>query len=183
MKNDNIIISERPRSFWQIPLASLFFTAAIGLLVFTLYKMHWRDNELINFGHTLSDVFYLVAIGVTFCFQKSVYVDLKNSKFRSTFEIGPIKIGQWKTITDYEYVSVFHQPLKNGGKTFEVNLWYDKNKHWELYRKNSSVDAFLIAHDLSEQLKIDLLDATIPNDYKWIDKHATKKFGKIIYKD
>ena len=32
-----------------------------------------------------------------------------------------------------------------------------------------------IAYNLSEELDIDLLDATIKNDYKWIDKEKLKQ--------
>jgi hypothetical protein len=179
----SIIVSERHRPLWQRVIASLFFTAAIMYFVYILLYAHWSDDNLINIGHHIKSVIYLFAFGVAFSFQKSVYIDLKNSKFRSTFEIGPIKLGEWKTIITYEYVSIFHEPLTDGNKIFEVNLWYDRNKHWELYEKYNFEDAFAIGYEISELLKIDLLDATTPNNYKWIDKATSKKTGKIEYLD
>ncbi len=179
--NNHIIISESKRPYWQIPLASLFLTAGIGFLLYSLYKMHWNDDNLKPLGHNIESVISLIAIGVGLCYHKSVYIDTEKSKFRSTFEIGPIKLGQWKTISNYEYVSLFHQPLEDGNKIFEVNLWYDRNKHWELYEEFNYKDAFKIAFELSELLNIDLLDATVKNNFKWIDKKASKETSKIVY--
>ena len=175
MKNSNIIVSERNRPFWQIVIASLFFAFAFVLLGFSLYNADWKDGSLKDLRHNLKSVICLVGFGIGFSFQKSVYIDIDKSKFRSTFEIGPIKLGQWKTINNYEYVSVFNQPQVDGNNVFEVNLWYDKNKHWELYEKYDFEEAFLIGYKISEQLNIDLLDATIPNDYKWVDKVELKQ--------
>ena len=169
------------RPLWQRLIAALFFTAAIAFLAYALYNANWTNDNAINIGHDIKSFIYLVAFGVAFSFHQSVYIDLEKSKFRSTIEIGPIKLGQWKTISNYEYVSIFHQPLENGEKIFEVNLWYDRNKHWELYTKHDFNEAFLVAFDLSELLQIDILDATVPNDYKWINKDASIKEKKMIY--
>ena len=178
---ENIIVSENQRPLWQRILASLFFTAAIVLLVYILYNANWADKNLRHIGYNFNTVVYLTVLGIAFSFHKSVYIDIKKSKFRATFEIGPIKLGQWKTINNYEYVSIFHQPLANGEKVYEVNLWYDRNQHWELYKKYDFKEAFLIGYEISELLQINILDATIPNDYRWIDKKASKEAGKMIY--
>lgn len=174
MDNPHMIVSENNRPFWQMPIASLFFTAAIAVLLWILFHMEWSNWGLLRNTYLLKITMYLLALGTAFCFQKSVYIDLKNSRFRSTFEIGPLKLGQWKTITNFEYVSVFQQPLKDGSTIFEVNLWYDTNKHWELYEKKNPKEAFKIGYEISEILDIRLLDATVPNDFKWIDKKAFK---------
>ena len=179
--SNTVIISESKRPYWQIPLASLFLTAGIGFLLYSLYKIHWNGPDLSPLRHNMESVLYLISIGICLCYQKSVYIDIEKSKFRSTFEIGPIKLGQWKTVSNYEYVSLFHQPLDDGNRIFEVNLWYNKNKHWELYEKYDYKDAFKVAFELSELLNIGLLDATVSNDYKWIDKKASKETGKIVY--
>ncbi|MDO5971553.1 hypothetical protein Q4Q35_17250 [Flavivirga aquimarina] len=181
--NKHMIVSEKQRPLWQRIVASLFFTAAIGFLAYTLYTAHWNDDNLINIGHDIKGVIYLIGFGIAFSFHQSVYIDIKKSKFRQTYEIGPIKLGQWKTINNYEYVSIFHQPLEDGDKIFEVNLWYDRNKHWELYEKYDYKAAFLIGYELSELLQIDILDATVPNNYKWIDKKTSKETGKMVYLD
>lgn len=179
MSKNPFIVSERNRPFWQIPIAALFFTASSGCVILAVYQMFSETSNGYTIGHLIEYAIYLFGLGTAFCFQKSVYIDIENSRFRSTFEIGPIKLGQWKTINNYEYVSVFQQPLKDGETIFEVNLWYDTNKHWELYEKDNPKDAFMMGYEISELLNIDLLDATIPNDHKWIDKNIFKKTHQI----
>ena len=57
------------------------------------------------------------------------------------------------------------------------------NKHWDLYEEFNYPDAFKIAFELSELLNIDLLDATMPNNFRMIDKNASKEAGKVVYID
>lgn len=180
---ESIIVSEKMRPLWQRLLASLFFTAAISFLAYGLYKANWTDDNIIGIGHHIKSCIYLMGFGIALSFHQSVYINLKESKFRATIEIGPIKLGQWKTIHKYEYVSIFHQPLTDGEKIFEVNLWYDKNKHWQLYEKHDYKEAFTIGFEISDLLNINLLDATIPNDYKWIDKKTSKEKGEMVFLD
>ena len=175
MVKEHIIISERKRPFWQVFVASFIFTIAFALLIWVIYKTFLRPEVYLATLRLSKTVLYLFVFGTFFCFRNSVYIDLKQSRFRPTFEIGPIKLGQWKTITNYEYVSVFRQPLVNGAVIFEVNLWYDKNKHWELYEKNNAREAFNIGYEISENLQIELLDATVPNEYKFIDKKLLRQ--------
>jgi len=170
-----IIISERNRPFWQIAVAALFLTATFTILCAFILQF-FIYNEIIN--HIAKYIYYslyLLPFGLNFCTQKRVHIDIKNSRFRPTIEIGNFKFGKWKTIKNYEYVSVFYNPSKHESEQFEVNLWYDNNKHFELYARHNFEDAMHLAYTLSEELKIDLLDATIKNKYEWIDKEALKQ--------
>lgn len=168
------IISESPRPIWQIPIAALFFTITTLLILLALYQIEFTEKGLIIFLHRIKPCIFFVSIGIGFTLTKSIHIDIENSKFRPTYNIGPLKIGSWQTIKNYEYVSVFHQPTVGGDYIFEVNLWYDNNKHFELYEEDNYKEAFLIGYELSEQLNIDLLDATEPNNFKWVDKDEWK---------
>lgn len=170
----NIIISESDRPIWQIPVAALFFTLAAVVIMLSFYNMEFSENGAKLTLESLFFAFTLITTGAGFCFKRSIHVDIKNSRFKSTLGIGFIKFGHWQTIKNYQYVSVFHQPTVDGSYIFEVNIWYDNNKHIELYFVDSYQEAFLIGYKLSEELNIDLLDATVPNDFKWIDKDAWK---------
>ena len=170
----NIIISESDRPIWQIPIAALFFSVATIIILIALYKIEFTEKGLILFLNRIKPSILFVAIGIGFTLTKSIHIDIENSKFRPTYNIGPLKFGQWQKIENYEYVSVFQQPLQYGGYIFEVNLWYDKNKHFELYEEHDYKEAFIIGYELSEQLNIDLLDSTEPNNFKWIDKDEWK---------
>ena len=169
-----IIISESDRPFWQVPVAALLFTAAVALTVKLIYEAQLNNEHVRSMIEGFESVAFLTAFGIGFCSRKRIYVDLEHSRFKPTIEVGPLKFGKWTTIMDYEYVSVFHQPLKSGNYIYEVNLWYDKNKHFKLYEQDDYKEAFLMGFDLSEELDIDLLDATVPNDFKWIDKDEWK---------
>ena len=98
--------------------------------------------------------------------------------FRPTLEVGPLRLGKWKHIKSPKYISVFNS--KTG---YEINLWHHKNNHLELYKRANYKDALRMAFEISENLNIELLDATRPNNSRWIDKAATKKAKTIIYKD
>ena len=169
-----IIISESNRPIWQIPVAALLFTAAVALTLKLFYEAQLTNEHVRSMIGGFESVVFLVGVGIAFCSRKRIHVDIENSRFKPTIEIGPVKIGKWKTIMNYEYISVFHQPLGDGDYIYEVNLWYDKNKHFKLYEQNNYKEAFVIGYELSEELDIDLLDATVPNDFKWIDKDEWK---------
>jgi len=183
MKKEPIIISESPRPFWQLPIAALIFTTVIYMVGKDLYYFDWSNNYFRYISSEMQIIPFFIAAGVALCSRKKIYIDIENSKFKPTIEVGPIKIGKWKTINNYEYVSVFHQLLDDESYTFEVNLWYDNNKHFELYSENSFEEALIVGYNLSEELNIDLLDATIPNDFKWIDKEELKRNFALKEKD
>lgn len=183
MKNEDIIvIEESNRPIWQIPIAAICFTAAFGILVSFILFVFFKINYFEAYAKNITIGLYLVLIGVFFSLRKQIYIDIKNSKFRATKEVGAIKIGRWITIKNYEYVSVFTQPMSDGGLTFSVKLWCNNNRHFTLYTENDFELAMEMAYDLSEKLNIDLLDATIPNDYKWIDKENLKQTTSKIKK-
>ena len=175
MKEEKIFIAGGRRPLWQVIIAAALFTIGIIILIGFSYQGYLRNKLFEGVGHGLEMLIYSWGAAIGFTFTKGIYVDVQNSKFKNTFEIGPLKFGEWKEIPSPEYVSVFQQPMVDGNYRFEVNLWYDTNKHWQLYETEDYRDAFLVGFDLSEQLDIDLLDATTPNDYKWVDKEQWRE--------
>mgnify|MGYP000353802373 CR=1 FL=1 len=131
------------------------------------------EKFLINLGH--------LVIGVSRNGKSEYNFDISNfANFKQITEVPDIIINSASILPANNKDSFEANYLK---KIFEVNLWYDRNKHWELYEKYNFEDAFKIAFELSELLNIDLLDATVPNNFKWIDKKASKETGKIVYSD
>ncbi|WP_290700776.1 hypothetical protein [Lacinutrix sp.] len=176
MDKKHIIVSETPRPFWQLIIAALFLTFAVFVITLFIYRFNLDNKYLRSLARNgLPIIGFLIAGGLSFCTQKRIYIDLENSKFKPSLEVGFVKIGKWKTINNYEYVSIFFDPSKSETEMFEVNLWYDRNKHFELYTRNNFEDAVSVGFDISKALNIDLLDATIPNDFKWIDKDELKQ--------
>ena len=64
-----------------------------------------------------------------------------------------------------------------------LNIFYERNKKITIYKTKSIKDAFDVASHIADALAIDLLDATVKNDYKWVDKDALREKGEIIYTD
>ena len=92
--NREIIVSESNRPFWQIIVASLFFTLATVILLLTLYSFIF-SNELLSVSlGNLHTIVIFISLGIGFSVQKRIYVDIANSKFKPSYEIGPIKIGK-----------------------------------------------------------------------------------------
>lgn len=174
MEEENAIIADTGRPLWKSIVAALCFT--LSFYVFWLYFS--SSPEVSNVEEhrdfiEMGSFFLVVAIGL--CYRKGIQIRPKSKEFKATFRIGPLILGQWKKIPKPEYVSVFQQASSQGSSIFIVNLWYDKNKHWELYTNTDYEEAFLMGFDLSEQLDIELLNATTPNDYKWIDKEKWRE--------
>ena len=155
-------------------VAALLFTTAIAVFVKCFVISDLSNFTSKNFIGIFNIIGFLVITGIGFCSVKKVYIDLEHSRFKPAIEVLGIKIGRWRTIHSYEYISVFFQHLSDGGYTYEVNLWYDRNKHMELYKSEDVKEAFDFAFNVSEQLKVDLLDATL-KESKWVDKVTLRK--------
>lgn len=170
-----IIVSERNKPFWQLPAAALCFTIAFALICAFILQFFMYHKYIELLSKELFYCFYLIPIGIGLSTQRRIHIDIKNSRFRPTREIGNLKFGTWKTIKNYEYVSVFQQLLTNGSTSFKVNIWYNTNKHFTLYERDNYKDAFIVGYHLSEELDVDLLNATIPNEFEWVDKEDWKR--------
>ena len=170
MKEENkLIVSEKKRPFFQILIASALFAGAFGFLIYVFFIIGVANFTGKGVIHVFELFFYIIIAAVGFSSSKKVYIDLEHSKFRPVIEVLGFKFGSWTTIHNYEYVSVFYQHLDGGSYTYEVNLWYNTNKHLELYRNKDVEEAFIMGYNISEDLQIDLLDAT-KQESVWIDK-------------
>ncbi|WP_274474820.1 hypothetical protein [Mangrovimonas aestuarii] len=181
MEKRDVIVSERRKPLLYRVISALLFTIGFGLLIYYFIYTNWVHNDYRVDASVIRVVIGALGLGAFFGHTRCVFIDLKEHKFRETIAIGPLKFGTWKTINNPEYISVFRQPLVTGEHIFEVNLWYDRNKHWQLYEKPYSSEAFEIGYEISEQLKIDLLDATDPHNRKWVDKESFKLTGELTY--
>jgi hypothetical protein len=171
MDNKNIIISEGIRPLWQTLIAAAFFTLAVimlGMFFFgyELFPVDGVSNKG-NFG-----VFYIAtaftAQGILFARVKSVLFDLRENRFKEEYRVGPLRLGRWKKLPDIQYVSVFRQLKENGSYVYEVNMWVKRNKSFTLYESGDLATAFSMGENTAKTLKVDLLDATVPNDFKWV---------------
>ncbi|MFV9549697.1 hypothetical protein [Algibacter sp. PT7-4] len=177
--NKKVTYIERQKPFWLRVIAAAFFTIAIILVVHFIITMDFSVEERHFYAHFdyFQIIFILLFFAIYFSYTINCYFDFEKKLFKREKTIGIFKYGQWESLPNLAYVSLFAV----NENTFEINLWNNKNKHWDLYEKYNIKDAFTIAFELSELLNIDLLDATIPGDFKWVNKEATKKTGKMVY--
>lgn len=163
-----MIITEGKRPLWQTIIAALCYTCTL-LFVYMFFKEVSFDGESIRAGANLLYAgSFLFVIAVRFSLVKNVLFDLENKKYKHENQFGLIKLGKWEELPKIEYVSVFRQPLVNDDYIYEVNLWYNTNKHFCIYKHHESELVFNLGKQVAKRLEIDLLDATKPNNYNWI---------------
>lgn len=177
----SLVYIERQNSLFFRIVAALFFTISIALAIHFIVTMDFSLEKKHFYAHFdyLQIVFVLMFIAIYFSYTINCHFDFENELFKREFTIGIFKYGKWKPLPKLDYVSLF----ATDQSVFQVNLWNNKNKHWDLYEEFNYKDAFSIAFELSELLNISLLDATVPGDFRWIDKETTKSTGKIKYLD
>jgi len=176
----NIFVSEGKRPLWQVIIAALAFTICIAVLVFVIFILY-VDHSMNAFGDCVGILgfgFSALLLGIRFSVIVNIYFDLENRLYKKEYAVGPVKIGQWINLPNIEYISVFRQAWtkdSNGdgmsdacGHRYDVNVWHDTSKHFTIYSCDEPGPSFEVAKYLAERLKTDLLDATIPNDSKWI---------------
>jgi hypothetical protein len=121
-------------------------------------------------------------------------IDLESKTYRKTHSIFGFSIGKWQPLPETEYISVFSTTenitvrassaeTTNNRDVILLNVFYDRNQKFTAYSTTSLKDAFDVASHIADALAIDLLDATVKNDYKWVDKDVLRETGEIIYTD
>ena len=171
MTQKEIIISQGNRPFWQIILAALFFTGMVTSLYYFSTTFNIFDSEEnVKFSlHFLQIAIFLFFGGTFFSSVRDYHFNFQENKYKILFCVGPIKIGRWKSFKSLEYISVF----KSSSNIYEINLWYDKNKHFNISKYKQEEFALFAGKELAKKLNIDLLDATNPFSKKWVDNLKT----------
>ena len=169
MEQNEILISEGNRPWWQRIIAAAAFT---GMFVFLYYfiitfNIFDSDERIRDSSRFLIMAIYLCSFGIGFSIVRDYHFDFKTHRYKNVFRVGPVKIGGWRKFKNLEYVSAF----KNSRNIFELNLWYNRNKHFNLFSYDNAEDALYAGKQLAEKLDIDLLDATFPHNSKWVDKN------------
>lgn len=115
------------------------------------------------------DLIQIASVALLAAFYYSViqtyYFDFKNNLYKHERAFLWFKLGKWNPLPELEYISVFQ---KEEG-VFEINLWYIGNKHFKIYHMFDEEEAMETGKQLAKSLRIDLLDATVANDSKWVE--------------
>lgn len=159
--------SQGRRPFWQTIIAASCYTAAIVILYlfYISSSIDLEGKKIILPIRMLELPFILITLGIGFSVVNDYLFDFQNKQFRIIHNIGPIRWGKWRRINSLDYISVFQ---KVEGK-FEINLWYNKNRHINFYVFRSYNEAMSVGELLAKKLRINLVDASSPRDSKWIE--------------
>jgi hypothetical protein len=168
---EGYIIKEGNRPIWQLALAALFFTLSV-LLLFLFFSNWGNTTDLTKLKGRVGFLVFSImtfANGLFFSIVRDCIFDLQKERYKIQYSVGPIRVGKWKGLPEIEYISVFRQLLTNGNYVFETNLWYAQNRHFKIYENLERTPAFEMGKEVAEILKVNLLDATEPNNFKWVD--------------
>ncbi len=180
---ENIIISEGKRPFWQTCIAALFYTVTIALVLLIIIIPYLEFNEASIKACIDVIPFAVITFGFALRFSliKNIYFDLDKKKYKKEFAVGLIKIGKWEHLPNIEYICVFRQGWsKDGdgdgrtdasGYRYDVNVWHDRSKHFTIYSNDEINPSYEFAKHLAIKLDVDFLDATIPHEKKWVELH------------
>ncbi|AXG68503.1 hypothetical protein KORDIASMS9_00718 [Kordia sp. SMS9] len=164
---DEVVISQGNRPLWQNVIAALLYATAITLAVLFFYEFEFslERTKLMRNINTFELATFALMFAFYFSIIQAYYFDFKNNRYKHERSFLIFKQGTWKPLPALEYISVF----KKNVDTYEVNLWYAGNKHFKIYRLVNGDEAMKVGKQLATTLQIDLLDARIAHNSKWID--------------
>jgi hypothetical protein len=160
---NEIILSEKEKPFWQRIIAALLYTA----MIYVMYLVfHYLSIRWIAVGLKYFELVLVLFIGaLRFSLTTTICLNLSSQKLKTVYSVGPISIKDNSELPKLEYVSIF----KNSMEEFEVNLWHSKNKHYKICIFENFEEAINFGKYFALRLKIDLLDATEKGNSKWLD--------------
>jgi len=162
-----LVVHQGKRPLWQIVLAAASYTLMFYALfqIFNLfYTFGYNDYTLQKLPSFVKLSVYLFCTGVLFSVMKSIFIDVDKNKLITRYSVGPFSYSTTSTVPSLEYVSVF----KDNRQQYQVNLWYNTNKHYEMSVFEKDVEAFNFATQIAKKLNLALLDATKKGDSKWV---------------
>lgn len=170
MDQKEILISPGSRPWWQKIIAAIFFTGMFYYMYLYLENYHLlsANRNPREAAAPLQMIIFLFTGGLGFSVVRDYHFDLKNRCYKIKYCVGIIEIGLWEKFQNLEYISVF----KNRRDICEINLWYNKNKHFNLFNCEDEVEALKAGKQMAEKLEIDLWDATNPYNAKWMEKNT-----------
>ena len=168
---EGYIIREGNRPWWQRLIAALLYTVTFVLLLLFFTNFQFTlDTKMLKGSFGLLEIsIFTFFNALAFSVVRDFVFDIENRRFKILYCVGPIELGSWRKLPEIEYVSVFKQLLADGNYVYETNLWYQGNRHMEIYENLDKAMAFEMGREIAKILNVSLLDATVPNNYVWVD--------------
>lgn len=169
IKDFEVCVFEGKRSWYELLLASVFFSIFIYVLILLFYNTYF-ELTLIGFLKRLAATITIGSFsfvkGLQFSATKNMLIDLDTNTIVSRYIVGPFTYDSKTIATEFEYVSFF----KNKDDSFGSNLWYKVNRHFKMYSFENEESVRKFSIEIAKKLNIDLFDATEKGNSKWIDK-------------
>ncbi|MES2747587.1 MAG: hypothetical protein V4648_04365 [Bacteroidota bacterium] len=173
LEQKEIVVSQGKRPLWQIIIAAFLYTISLFFIFYFFYLAYEGINNPNLFRGILREfpmcATYAFLGGVSFSLVKTIYINPEKGKLKTELRVGVVKVYHHSSIPQLDYVSIFKHPDSD---IFEVNLWYNRNKHYKVAKFEEFQYAFDFGLLFSNKLNIDLLDATEKGNSEWIDKSA-----------
>ncbi|MFC7356391.1 hypothetical protein ACFQO1_01720 [Jejudonia soesokkakensis] len=167
LTNDEITIVNSKKAWYKILIAIVCYSIAGFVL--------WEGFDTLNthtdvsvyeivIGRTLMALIFIVP-GTVFGMVREYHFDFKNRKYKTVKRIGVIGFGKWRSFRKLEYVSV-HENVEGN---FEVNLWYDSNKHFFINSFLNCDTAIQYSMQIAKQLKIEFHNGNTNQQFEIVD--------------
>lgn len=167
MKKEEVIISQGHRPLWHNIMAAFFYTLVAFCIIFFFINFEFSLES--QYAIQQMDYIHIAVFALSGAFYFSIiqtyYFNFSDNTYKHERSYIFVKLGKWKTMPLLEYISVF----KKEEGLYEVNLWHLGNKHFKIYEMFDEEEAMNIGKQLATTLQLDLLDATVANDSKWIE--------------
>jgi len=157
MTKNDVFISQGVRPIWHLIIAATCYTLVVVCAYQFYSDLFPSTNKLRHFNvNWIYVIIMLLFYAIKFSLVYHYYFDFEKKKYKIEKTIGPIKMGKWKEFKKLNYVSVF----KNTKELYEVNLWYNKNKHFNIVTFDEYNEGLKIGKEIATKMKLELFDAT-----------------------
>ncbi|MDT0555633.1 hypothetical protein [Patiriisocius hiemis] len=120
----------------------------------------------------------LLAVGLRLGVREGIEMEVEGVKYRKIYSIFGINLGFWRDLPEIEYISLFKTTRKTrsrvitaeatlGFVVYRVNLFYEKNKHIQVYESDDRANSLEIAKHIATVLDVDIWDAS-KEEQEWL---------------
>lgn len=168
---NRIILQNKPKPFWKIIAAAFLYTVSVLCIWVGYFRMTHPDlytvYEYRNSVILMEMALFPFLLAVHFSISQKKEINIKSKKIITQFSIGgSLKIYENSKLENFEYVSVFFDSKQ---VNYMINLWYKRNKFYSLCSFEDFDSAMDFGKMLSNKFQINLLDATVKGNFKWIE--------------
>ncbi|MEM7186107.1 MAG: hypothetical protein AAF466_05565, partial [Bacteroidota bacterium] len=154
---DDIYVSKGHKAFWKLLFPYSCFALAIycGYHAWVKFFSAGVEHRGLVLIVSFLLILPLVVIGIYFSRIEDFYFDFGTKRYKAVTRVGIFKVGTWKRFQNLNYVSLF----SNLDDNYQLNLWYDGNRHFKIDTFWLYKDAQRIGKEIAEQLDIEFYDA------------------------